>query len=875
MSELVFPSKIEPKTLTTPVTIEIYPTSCRVFLENDKLSNGLYIHDFLRYLQVYTFNNTTRKWLIINRYWLYSEKTKVLSIPRFYLKLLVNFIKLNKGIYTLVHANTPAGRDIELPINPWWVPRDYQIDAINYLAKKHENAKFKMRALPLRTGQGKAQPLYSKIKIPNGWTTMGELKVGDIIIGYNGMPTKVTEIHLNGIKDVYRITFEDDRYTDVTEEHLWRVAYSNKKIDNNIDIKTQYSIIKDNTDCELITTKDIIENILTKKMYIPLCHLEETKSKFTLIEPWIFGVLLSGDFSNENEIKLCTDKNIINLLKSRLIHDCDIEVIDESDQYSTIIIIKNNENGINYYYETFKKLNILINVNNKIDVYRPYIPKEYMNNNFWDILSLLKGIFDVNGNVKLSLDKAEYNSIEFSTEFEQLAKDIQYIIRSLGGICKISIIDRNGKVIYLLDIKYRSLSSLFNLDRKAGMLFNKYSQDDNCLKLGIKSVEYIGKHECQCITIDSTVQLYITDDFIVTHNSFSSLYAASLIAKPVIIIVGRLIDQWYTIITTGSDGKPPIYNIDINDIYVIKGADSVINLVNNTDYYPKVIIASLQTLRLYIAHDQHPYTELPLFDTVVERLGIGTKIFDESHENFSAIVDIDLRTNIEHNLYLSATFLRSDREESDIYLRIFPNIIMFNDINEFKKYQHIYYYSYSLGHIWERKVTSRKYGFSQLKYESLICKKIELFNAYIKIINDYFCIHYLNIKKENQKCLIICATRKFSEKVYEYFKDKYLNLKFILRYGDNEESVENYDVIVSTFKKSGTGFDVVNLKCLINTISFGNEIGPIQTLGRLRELENDEPIYVALWNRSLSAHRRHKEKSSKIYKKYAKIYIEI
>lgn len=74
------------------------------------------------------------------------------------------------------------------------------------------------------------QPLYSKILTPDGWTTMGELKVGDFVISRDGNPTKVLEIFDKGEKDVYRIYTTDDSYTDCCIDHLWLTqTFENKK----------------------------------------------------------------------------------------------------------------------------------------------------------------------------------------------------------------------------------------------------------------------------------------------------------------------------------------------------------------------------------------------------------------------------------------------------------------------------------------------------------------------------------------------------------------------------------------------------------------------------------------------------------------------
>lgn len=72
---------------------------------------------------------------------------------------------------------------------------------------------------------GKALALDTEIPLANGdWTSMGDLKVGDIIIGSKGQPTKVTfksEIHF---KPTYRLKFaEADTVAVACEDHLWYV----------------------------------------------------------------------------------------------------------------------------------------------------------------------------------------------------------------------------------------------------------------------------------------------------------------------------------------------------------------------------------------------------------------------------------------------------------------------------------------------------------------------------------------------------------------------------------------------------------------------------------------------------------------------------
>ncbi|AGB07309.1 hypothetical protein [Vibrio phage VP4B] len=74
-----------------------------------------------------------------------------------------------------------------------------------------------------RAGSGKAQPLSAKIKVPGGWETMGDMRVGKVIETPDGGYTTVTGVYPQGITDVVEITFRDGRKTKCNPEHLWKV----------------------------------------------------------------------------------------------------------------------------------------------------------------------------------------------------------------------------------------------------------------------------------------------------------------------------------------------------------------------------------------------------------------------------------------------------------------------------------------------------------------------------------------------------------------------------------------------------------------------------------------------------------------------------
>lgn len=72
-------------------------------------------------------------------------------------------------------------------------------------------------------GSGKALAANTRIPTPIGDRQLSTIEVGDYIYGADGAPTKVIGVFPQGITNCYRLYFEDGRYSDCNESHIWRV----------------------------------------------------------------------------------------------------------------------------------------------------------------------------------------------------------------------------------------------------------------------------------------------------------------------------------------------------------------------------------------------------------------------------------------------------------------------------------------------------------------------------------------------------------------------------------------------------------------------------------------------------------------------------
>jgi RecA/RadA recombinase len=349
---------------------------------------------------------------------------------------------------------------------------------------------------------GKAQPLDCTVVTPDGNKQIGDLRVGDIICDTNGGTQSVLGVYPQGKKSIYKVTFSDGSTTRCCDDHLWKVT-------------TPRTITKNKP--HKIMALHEMKNSLRQKdgklnYHIPLIKpiLFNNKKKISL-DPYMLGLLLGDDgnsivFSNpERDLQ----KSLIKKLPNQ-----DTGVVFKDGSTTTSVRIKRKVKN-NKVSETSKILDTLGLLGKKST--EKFIPKKYLYTTKENRLKLLRGLIDTDGHVH----KTSY--VEYSTSSKQLADDTVFLVRSLGGIAKVTTRIpkythkgkvKKGKLSYRIYIIFNDLKP-FNSKKHIG----KFIGREIPRYRSIVSVRYVGKKECQCIKVSSKDNLYITDDFIPTHNS--------------------------------------------------------------------------------------------------------------------------------------------------------------------------------------------------------------------------------------------------------------------------------------------------------------------------------------------------------------------
>lgn len=361
-------------------------------------------------------------------------------------------------------------------------------------------------------GGGKQQPLSSKILTPTGWQTMGDMKVGSkVITPFDGVAT-VTALFPQGMKDVYEIKTLDGRKCECGLEHLWTVR-TPKQVHKYRAHNKKWGWTM------TLQTKDLIEGLAEgKKYFIPNNRAVEFGEKDLPIYPYVLGVML-GDgcltsWRGEKGFKISnTEWDIINKV-AELTETT--RVYEQPGCFTKLFYTP--------HYKEYK--DYLGSVGLLGCSYNKFIPQEYLHSSIEQRKQLLAGLFDTDGNVE-----PYDNSYSFSTTSEKLKDTFIELCRSLGYSCSVSVDKREWKYTkgIAYDIVIRTDDIIFTSEKHKARYNNernktrKYARSNDHSR--IISIKKVRREESQCILVDDDKHLYITDDYITTHNSFGLVLA--------------------------------------------------------------------------------------------------------------------------------------------------------------------------------------------------------------------------------------------------------------------------------------------------------------------------------------------------------------
>lgn len=440
-------------------------------------------------------------------------------------------MKLKEVSYTDRYGNVRTRRERILDFPRFWDYDCYYYDAI----EQAEDDGKHMAVLKSRQ-RGYEQPYSELIATPDGFVEMGSLKVGDEIWNPDGNTTKVLEIYEQGFKDVYQLELADGRTVRCGANHLWEVICANNHFKHKV-----------------FKTHDLLNNGLfnevtvdgkkynSYKYYLPPINPVTYSEKQQNIPAYTLGALLGDGALTKRTPKISSiDNEILNKIQKQLgdsfefkydpTTTCEYRIVDK-ERFLHKSEFKNGQYGVNRLHRWLEELDLCVSCQYK------YIPDNYKYGSVEQRYELIRGLMDTDGYI------SKDGSMSFVNTSKQLIDDFVEVLRSLGLICTVSKRapgsggTYNGRKIFGTKFSYvvyiKGNPDIFYLSRKRNRikLNRKFSN-----KVAITDIKYLGEQEQQrCILVDNPNHLYITRDYIPTHNSFKG---ASMLVRNYELIPG-------------------------------------------------------------------------------------------------------------------------------------------------------------------------------------------------------------------------------------------------------------------------------------------------------------------------------------------------
>jgi phosphate starvation-inducible PhoH-like protein len=411
--------------------------------------------------------------------------------------------------------------DIQAKVDPYLRPL---FDALfDMLDPDRVNGYFERNVIevaPLAFMRGRAQPLTSRVLTPSGFRPIGSLEVGDLVIGSDGLPTPVLGVYPQGRKEVFRLRAQDGASTLCCGEHLWHVFTASDR--------------RRGKPGRVLETREMIGRLRSahqRRFELPLLSTPaEFPHRDTPLDPYALGLLLGdGCMTGSTTPTFATaDRELAVALEERL---DGIELKSKGGVDYVLRHTAGHRGGVIVANPVMKVLRELDLTGTRSTT--KFIPGLYLRNSSAVRVAVLQGLLDSDGGPVQQRNRT--CRIQYTTCSERLSKDVMFLVGSLGGVAYVRRRKAAGRApgcangrpvhhrsdAFAMDIRLPAAIPPFRLQRKRDL----YERDGGGRPMRfIDSIEPEGEAETVCIQVAAADSLYVTDDFLVTHNTLNDSF---------------------------------------------------------------------------------------------------------------------------------------------------------------------------------------------------------------------------------------------------------------------------------------------------------------------------------------------------------------
>jgi phosphate starvation-inducible PhoH-like protein len=371
---------------------------------------------------------------------------------------------------------------------------------------------------PLAYMRGRSQPYDSQVLTPDGFRPIGSLRVGDLVIGSNGLPTPVLGVYPQGRREVFRVRTQDGASTLCCGEHLWAVATRDDR--------------RRGKPLRVLETRDMLGQLRAAHYHrfeLPLIsHPVAFPPREVPLDPYALGLLLGdGSFSAKVTGFTTADPELLIALEQAI---AGIELRHRSrfDYY-----LRHTAGGTKL--KVAHPVTVALRELGLVGTRSPtkFVPEPYLHNSAHVRLAVLQGLLDTDGGPVTQRGRS--CRVQYVTTSSHLRDDVIFLVRSLGGVTYWRTRPAEGRSpghargrdvyhrsdAYILDIRLPEGVEPFRLPRKR----ETYRRCGGGRPMRfVDSIEPAGEAETLCIQVAAADSLYVTDDFLLTHNTLNDSF---------------------------------------------------------------------------------------------------------------------------------------------------------------------------------------------------------------------------------------------------------------------------------------------------------------------------------------------------------------
>ena len=373
---------------------------------------------------------------------------------------------------------------------------------------------------PLAYMRGRAQPVDTHVLTPSGWRRFGDLAVGDLVVGSDGLPTPVLGVYPQGRKEVFRVTAQDGASTLACGEHLWTVRTASDRRRGT---------------WRTLQTSEMVGNLRSfhaHRYELPLVDPVELVERDVPMHPYALGLLLGdGCLTTSTTPSFSTDDPELAQSLQHTLGSLGIEVTHKAGYDHVLRHPAGGRGGLRLANPVTAALRDLGLAGTTSAT--KFVPEVYKDNAAWVRFAVLQGLLDSDGGAVTQ--RGRTCRIQYCTTSPRLRDDVVDLVRSLGGVAYARARPAEGRTpglatgpavhhrddAHVVDIRLPEGFVPFDPERKRaayGATGGAHPQRF------VHSIEAAGEAETMCIQVAAADSLYVTEDYLLTHNTLNDAF---------------------------------------------------------------------------------------------------------------------------------------------------------------------------------------------------------------------------------------------------------------------------------------------------------------------------------------------------------------